>query len=514
MTTKVVGVAHSTSRYRPAPVWDEDGIIASQFPLLRLFVWADFVTLWLVMNKHPVAMRKSTRTISGVTPVAVMTRPAPCPGRCVYCPTFTAMPQSYTPESPAVLRGIECEFDAIKQVKVRLDGLADMGHPIDKIELIIMGGTFLSTPEGYQYRFVQDCYDALNGTVSASLAEAKKLNETAACRCVGLCIETRPDYCGGEEVQRMLEFGTTRVEIGVQTLDDDIYRLVNRGHLVADVVRATALLKNYGFKVHYHWMPGLPGSTPEHDLAMSKQLFDDPRFRPDGLKIYPTMVVAGTELEKWYLEGRYRPYGNSTLLDLVADIKAIVPEYVRISRVLRDIPVKFITAGYKDSLRGPVKKRMQAKGIACRCIRCREYGHRIAEGWKIGEPALKRMDYEASGGNEIFLSFEDERETLFGLLRLRIQTAAIPVTGLENTSPTAIIRELHVYGPEVPLKNQSPDAAQHKGLGKALLKEAERIAREEFKAPQMLVLSGVGAREYYRTEFGYSSAGDYMAKKL
>ena len=278
------------------------------------------------MKKEPAAIRKSTRTISGVTPVAVMTRPMPCPGRCVYCPTFAAMPQSYTPESPAVLRGIECQFDAAQQVKVRLNGLADMGHPIDKIELIIMGGTFLATPRDYQYQFIKDCFDALNGAVSASLAEAKKLNETTACRCVGLCIETRPDFCGEEEVKRMLEFGATRVEMGVQTLDDDIYRLVKRGHFVEDVVKATALLKNYGFKVHYHWMPGLPGSTPEHDLEMSRQLFEDPRFRPDGLKIYPTMVVAGTELEKWFLEGRYQPYNNSTLLDLVADIKAIVPE--------------------------------------------------------------------------------------------------------------------------------------------------------------------------------------------
>jgi elongator complex protein 3 len=424
------------------------------------------------------------------------------------------MPQSYTPESPAVIRGIECQFDAVKQIRVRLDSMADMGHPIDKIELIIMGGTFLSTPKNYQYQFIKDCFDALNGVVSTTLEKAKKLNETAACRCVGLCIETRPDFCGEDEVKRMLEFGTTRVEIGVQTLDDEIYRLVNRGHLVEDVVRATALIKKYGFKVHYHWMPGLPGSTPEHDLAMSRQLFDDPCFRPDGLKIYPTMVVSGTKLEKWFQEGRYQPYDNSTLIDLVADIKAIVPKYVRISRVLRDIPVKFIVAGYKDSLRGPVKKRMLDRGIECHCIRCREYGHRAAVGQKIGEPILKRMDYTASGGTEVFLSFEDENETLFGLLRLRIQSEVIPQPGFDNVSPTAILRELHVYGPEVPLKNQNVDAAQHKGLGKALLREAERIAREEFKAPQMLVLSGIGAKEYYRSEFGYHSTGDYMVKNL
>jgi len=475
----------------------------------------DFDTLLGVMGKPQITMRKSTRTISGVTPVAVMTAPMPCPGRCVYCPTYSGTPQSYTPESPAVLRGKECQYDAVKQVKIRIAGLADMGHPIDKIELIIMGGTFLATPKDYQYQFVKECFGAMNGATSVSLEEAKKINETAACRCVGLCIETRPDFCGEEEVKRMLEFGTTRVEIGVQTLDDDIYNMVRRGHLIEDVSRATALLRKYGFKVHYHWMPGLPGSTPEHDLAMSRQLFDDPRFRPDGLKIYPTVVVSGTELEKWYQEGRYKPYDNNTMLNLVADIKAIVPKYVRISRVLRDIPVKFIVAGYKESLRGPVKKTMQAKGMECHCIRCREYGHRVADGWQIGEPILKRMDYPASGGTEIFLSFEDEKETLFGLLRLRIQSESI-LKGSEqsNISPTVIIRELHIYGPEVPLKYQSPNAVQHKGLGKALLREAERIAKEEFKASQMLILSGVGAREYYRTEFGYHLAGDYMVKRL
>ena len=464
------------------------------------------------MKKTAPALRKSTRTISGVTPVAVMTMPMPCPGRCVYCPTYSATPQSYTPESPAVLRGIQCQFDAFKQVKVRLRGLTDLGHPTDKIELIIMGGTFLSTPKDYQYRFVKECFDALNGVTADSLEEAKKINESTTHRCVGLCIETRPDFCGEEEVKRMLEFGATRVEMGVQVLDDEIYRLVNRGHLVEDVVKATTLLKQYGFKVHYHWMPGLPGSTPEHDMEMTRQLFDDPRFRPDGLKIYPTMVVAGTELEKWYQEGRYHPYDNNTTLDLVADIKSIVPKYVRISRVLRDIPAKFITAGYKESLRGPVKKRMQSKGTECHCIRCREYGHRVAEGWQIGEPALKRMDYPASGGTEIFLSFEDDKETLFGLLRLRIQSEPIPLLQQSAVTPTAIIRELHVYGPEVPLKNQNSGAAQHKGLGKALIREAELIARDEFKANQMAVLSGVGAKEYYRNEFGYCATGDYMVK--
>ena len=459
-------------------------------------------------------MKKFTRTISGVTPVAVMTFPMKCPGECIYCPTYTAVPQSYTPESPAVLRGKKYDFDANGQVRIRLKALTEMGHPTDKIELIVMGGTFLAYPRDYQYRFIKGCFDALNGEESGTLEEAKLLNETAQHRCTGLCIETRPDWCRQEEVDRMLEFGATRVELGVQILDDEIYRLVKRGHRVEDVVAATTLLKEHGFKVHYHWMPGLPGSTPQKDLELSRQLFSDSRYKPDGLKLYPTMVVEGTELERWYREGRYEPYTAKTMINLVAEIKLIVPRYVRISRVLRDIPAKFIVAGLKDSLRGPVRERMKEQGVECKCIRCREYGHRVRGDRETGEPRMERMDYEASGGKEIFLSFEDENETLFGLLRLRIQDKPITNLRQETSGNTAIIRELHIYGPEVPIKEQNIAAAQHKGLGKTLVKEAERIAREEFQAPQITVLSGVGAKEYYRSEFGYRAQGDYMVKAL
>jgi len=330
---------------------------------------------------------------------------------------------------------------------------------------------------------------------------------------VGLCIETRPDFCDEKQVERMLEFGTTRVEIGVQMLDDEIYQLIRRGHTVADVVNATALLRRHAFKVHYHWMPGLPGSTPEKDLALSHLLFDDGRYRPDGLKLYPTMVVAGTELEKWYLKGSYKPYDFETMVNLLVEIKSIVTRYVRISRVLRDIPPKFITAGCKDSLRGPVRERMKERGLECHCIRCREVGHRSQTGWEIGEPRLIRLDYEASGGREIFLSFEDEHETLFGLLRLRIQKEPIALLRQKTGGNKALIRELHVFGPEVALRQKKADAAQHKGLGKELLHEAERIAGEEFKAEEMVVLSGVGARDYYRSE-GYTLKGEYMLKRL
>ncbi len=448
-------------------------------------------------------MKKSARTISGVTPVAVMTKPLPCPGKCVYCPTFAAAPQSYTPESPAVLRARECGYSAGEQVRLRLRTFSELGHPTDKVELIIMGGTFLASGEDYQQQFIKDCYDALNGEPAADLAAAKRLNETAAHRCVGLCIETRPDWCGPEHIARMLDFGATRVELGVQALDNDIYALVRRGHTVEDVAAATRRLKEAGFKVYYHWMPGLPGATPAKDLAMSRRLFDDPAFRPDGLKLYPTMVVAGTELEKWHQAGRYQPYPPEVMTQLTADIKSMVPKYVRISRVLRDIPSKFISAGLKDSLRDRVRAVMAAQGKQCLCIRCREYGHRVMTGWRVGEPRLRRLDYEASGGHETLLSFEDDDQTLFALLRFRVRPAK-----------TALVREVHVFGPEVPLKQQATAAAQHRGLGKALMAEAERLARDEFRTTSMAVLSGIGAREYYRAEFGYRLAGSYMVKEL
>ncbi len=459
-------------------------------------------------------MKKLTRTISGVTPVAIMSQPQRCPGRCIYCPTYPDTPQSYTPESPVVLRARECGYDTREQVRLRLKALSEMGHPTDKIELIVMGGTFLAQPLDYQYRFIKDCFSALNDRDSASLEEAKKLNELAHHRCIGLCIETRPDWCGPEEIARMLEFGTTRVELGVQTLDDTIYHLVRRGHLVEDVVRATTLLKEHGFKVHYHWMPGLPGSTPELDLALSKRLFSDPRFRPDGLKLYPTMVVTGTELEKWYRDGRYQPYPEEVMINLVTEIKLMVPKYVRISRVLRDIPAKFVTGGLKDSLRDVVKQRLKEQGNICRCIRCREYGHRAQDNPEITKPQLVRLDYEASGGKEIFLSFEDQNEILFGLLRLRIGSWPLASLKREDNGNRALIRELHVYGSEVSLHQRDPGSAQHKGLGKSLLKEAERIASEEFEAPEIVVLSGVGAKEYYRSGCGYTTLGDYMVKNL
>ena len=454
-------------------------------------------------------MKKISRTISGVTPVAVMAEPIGCPGECIYCPTYPDAPKSYTPESPAVLRAKKCDYEPRRQVEERLRILSDMGHPTDKVELIVMGGTFLACTEEYQYQFIKDCYDGLNGNGSSGLEMAKQMNETAEHRCVGLCIETRPDWCREEEVRRMLEFGTTRVELGVQTLDDDVYRLVRRGHTVAEVVKATRLLKDYGFKVYYHWMPGLPGSTSEHDLELSQELFSDENFRPDGIKLYPTLIIAGTELEAWYRDNRYQPYPMDEMADLMINIKTLVPEYVRIPRVMRDIPSKFIVAGCKDlALRSALKKRMEQIGVQCNCVRCREYGHRLRDGWRISEPYLKRRDYEASGGKEVFLSFEDEDETVFGLLRMRIGSLAV------GDGDLAMVRELHVFGSEVPLGEQQAGAAQHRGLGGELLKEAERLARDEFKVRKIAILSGIGARDYFRSECGYELEGAYMVKEL
>jgi len=452
-------------------------------------------------------MRKTSRTISGVTPVAVMAQPGPCPGSCVFCPTYSEAPKSYTPESPAVLRAIASKFDPFEQTDLRLKILKKMGHPDDKIEMIIMGGTFLACPEDYQYSFIKSCYDALNGCASDSLDQARRLNETSAHRCVGLCVETRPDWCGEKEISRMLDFGTTRVELGVQTLDDEIYKLVRRGHTVKDVVTATRLLKKYGLKVYYHWMPGLPGSSPAHDLEMTHRLFEDEDFRPDGLKLYPTLVVSHTELETWYETGAYKPYTMDETVKLLTAMKALVPKYVRISRVMRDIPTKFILAGCQDlALRSSVQEAMKSENVQCQCIRCREVGHRRRAGWAIGEPALSRYDYDASCGHEIFLSCEDNIGTLFGLLRLRINTNGGDIY-------PAMVREIHVFGAAVPIGVQNEQAAQHKGLGAQLLREAERIAVKEFNATKIAVISGVGARNYFRSE-GYKLEGAYMVKRL
>ena len=461
--------------------------------------------------------------------MAVMSAPTSCPGQCIYCPTFADTPQSYTPHSPAVIRGAARQFDPYEQVKLRLHILGQtLGHPTEKVELIVMGGTFLSTSPAYQEEFVKRCLDGLNDSVASSLIEAQHINEKSANRCVGMCFETRPDVCSAEDISRMVRFGATRVELGVQLPCDEVYRLVKRGHTVSEVKEATQRLKNAGLKVYYHFMPGLPSSSPERDLALFSELFSDLDYRPDGLKIYPLMVVSGTELEKWWQEGKYHPYSNEIMMQLLCDLKAQVPPYVRISRVLRDIPPQYVVAGLKDSLRLNVRNMMAEQGKSCQCIRCREIGHRLALGYKVGSPKMHRFDYEAAKALEVFLTFEDEQETLFGLLRLRLGHEWAPAL-LDSLLPNsdsdlpsrliqpksakyALVRELHVFGRELELGQKNHEGAQHKGYGKALLIQAEKIAWQNGYT-HMAILSGIGAREYYRAS-GYRLLNGYMVKVL
>ncbi len=458
-------------------------------------------------------MKKLTRTISGVTPVAVMMKPYPCPhGKCIYCPSINS-PNSYTEKSAPVVRAIRHNYDPYRQVIARLKAYEAMGHATSKCELIVMGGTFFGYPKDYRIWFVKRCFDAFNGIDAFSLEEAQEINEKAKHRCVVFTIETRPDYCGENEINELLMLGCTRVEIGVQSLDEDVLKKVRRGHGVKEVVEASRLLKDSGYKVYYHFMPGL-FSTPKKDVKMFKELFENPDFRPDGLKIYPTLVVKGTELEQLWRRGEFEPYDTQKAIEVVAKLKSMVPKYVRIARVMRAIAKEHIVAGAtRSDLRYLIKLYMKERGMVCNCIRCREVGYRAREGVFPEKIELCRYDYKASKGKEIFLSFEDiEKDILIGLLRLRIPYKPFRK---EITNDTAIVRELHVYGQEVDIGKalELNTTFQHKGYGRKLMEEAERIAKEEFSCKKVVVISGIGVREYFR-KLSYEREGPYMSKRL
>jgi elongator complex protein 3 len=468
-----------------------------------------------------VLQRKATRTISGVTVVAVMTKPYPCPQPepCAYCPGGPpyGVPQSYTGFEPATMRGLQNAFDPYLQVKSRIEQLRAIGHRVDKVELIIMGGTFPATPEDYQTWFIKRCLDALNNFDAQSLEEAKQLAETSQIRNVGITVETRPDWAKEKHVDKMLEMGVTRVELGVQNPNDEIYRLVGRRHTVQDVIEATRILKDAGLKVVYHMMPGLPGSNIERDLAVFHEIFTNPAYKPDMLKIYPCLVLKGTKAYDWFVQGKYKPYTTEEAARLIVEVKKIIPPWVRIMRVQRDIPAPLIVAGVKMSnLRQLVQQMLKRQGLRCRCIRCREVGHRLlADGVKPNPENVKILTtrYEASGGEEIFISAEDaENDVLIGYLRLRIPSERAHRPEIKE-KPCSIIRELHVYGPVVPVGKRIPKAWQHKGYGSILLAEAERITREEYDFKKILVISALGTKQYYK-RFGYTYDGPYMSKEL
>ena len=462
---------------------------------------------------------KPIRMMSGVNVVAVMTIPSKCPhGRCTYCPGGPEYntPQSYTGYEPAALRGTQNEFDPYRQVKNRMEQLRVIGHDVSKVELIVMGGTFPATDMDYQRSFVKGCLDAITGVDSQSLEETQSNAEKSEVRNVGITFETRPDYCKEVHVDRMLELGVTRVELGVQNVYDDIYRLVGRGHTVQDVVYATWVAKNAGLKVCYHMMPGLPNSDIDRDLEAFKTLFTDQNFMPDMLKIYPCLVLRSAKIYDWWKKGKYKPYTVEEATDLIVEVKKILPPWVRVMRIQRDIPAKLIVAGVKKgNLRQIAQEEMKKRGLKCRCIRCREVGHRmlfddIAP--NVEKIRIVTRRYEASDGGELFISAEDEEnDVLIGYVRLRFPSSEAhrPEVKVEETS---IVRELRVYGPLVPLGVSVADAWQHHGYGRILLKEAEKASLKNGRN-RVLVTSALGVREYFR-RLGYGRVGPYMGRTL
>jgi len=469
----------------------------------------------------PLLRRKATRTISGVTVVAVMTKPYPCPQPepCAYCPGGPpfGVPQSYTGFEPAAMRGLQNEFNPYLQVKSRIEQLQAIGHNVDKIELIVMGGTFPATPLDYQTWFIQRCLDAISDGESSDFNEAKKNAETSQIRNIGLTVETRPDWAQEENVDHMLNRGVTRVELGVQNPSDEIYRFVGRTHTVEDVVEATRIMKDSGLKLVYHLMPGLPCSGMERDLEAFREIFTNPVFKPDMIKIYPCLVLKGTKAYRWYREGKYQPYTNEMAANLIVEIKKIIPLWIRIMRVQRDIPAPLIVAGVKRSnLRQIVQQKLKEQGLRCRCIRCREVGHRMLKD-KV-EPNREKIEvlstrYAASEGEEIFISAEDpESDVLIGYLRLRFPSEKAHRPEIKATV-CSIVRELHVYGPLVPVGKHLAKAWQHKGYGSILLSEAERVSKEDCNVRKILVMSALGTKQYYK-RFGYEYDGPYMSKIL
>ncbi len=454
---------------------------------------------------HPV------RTISGVAPVAVLTGPYPCPADCIFCPEAKGFPRSYLPEEPGAQRAQMARFDPFRQTAMRLTALEQEGHTIQKIELLILGATWSAYPHKYQEWFIRRCLDAMNGADAATLAQAQAANETAEHRNVGLVIETRPDYIDMNEVRRLRTLGVTKVQMGAQSLDDAVLAANRRGHTVADTRRAVRLLRLAGFKLHLHWMPNLLGATPESDRADFARLWDDPALRPDELKIYPCTLIAGTELYKHWERGEYRPYTDEELLELLIACKSIVPPYCRINRVMRDIPAPYVAAGSIAShLRQIAQREMKRRGLQCHCIRCREVRN---EKLQDEELHLGVTTYLTDATTEHFLSYVTPRGRLAGFLRLSLPSPHVPrAQVLEELWGSAVIREVHVYGPALELGTSSEGEAQHTGVGTRLIERAVGFAREAgFK--RLAVISAIGTREYYRRH-GFALGELYMSLPL
>lgn len=453
---------------------------------------------------------KPMRTLSGVTTVTVLTKPYPCPGKCVFCPTDVRMPKSYLPDEPGAMRALDHEFDPFQQTAARIQALESIGHPTDKIELLILGGTWSSYRRDYQEWFVKRCFDALNGFEANDLAAAQSANQDGLHRNVGLVIETRPDHVDLEEIIWLRRLGVTKVQMGAQSLDDHILELNKRGHSVEETRQAMRLLRAAGFKLVLHWMPNLLGATPESDREDFRRLWIESDLRPDELKIYPNQLLEQAELYHVWKRGEYRPYTTGELIELLVDIKPQIPSYCRVNRIIRDFPSTNVVEGNRrTSLRQDAQRELAALGRSCRCIRCREVrGDRI----DVEELALDEFRYPAGGAQESFVSYVTSDDKIAGFVRLSMPGPESPDLGIADLQRAALIRELHVYGQSLAIGRAATGAAQHQGLGSQLLAEAERRAAEAGFA-RMAVISALGTREYY-ADRGYELGDTYMVKEL
>lgn len=451
---------------------------------------------------------KPVRTLSGVTTVTVLTKPYPCPGKCIFCPTDVRMPKSYLPEEPGARRALQHDYDPYAQVAARIEALEAIGHPADKVELLILGGTWSAYRRDYQEWFVRRCFDALNGSEAATLEEACERNENARHRNVGLVIETRPDNITVRELAHLRRLGVTKIQMGVQSMDDEILRLNQRGHSVAETRRAVSLARAAGFKLVLHWMPNLLGATPESDRVDFARLWDD--LCPDEIKIYPNQLLREAELYQYWLRGEYRPYNTQELVELIADVKPTIPRYCRVNRVIRDIPSTYVVEGNRrTSLRQDVHAELRRRGRRCQCVRCREVREQAVQ---TEELRLEELAYPAGGRCEAFLSFVTPQDKLAGFLRLSLPGEASPDTGLEELCGAAIIREVHVYGQSLEVGEEQAGAAQHAGLGTRLIQRAEELTLQA-GLKRLAVISAVGTRRYYAGR-GFQRGQLYMWKPL
>ncbi len=507
----------------------KSALVAAYYQLVEEEEWTPDPGLLAAIRLKPV------RTLSGVTTVTVLTKPYPCPGKCIFCPDEVRMPKSYLSDEPGAMRAVENGFDPYAQVRSRLEALTAVGHPTDKVELLILGGTFSSYRRDYQTWFVRRCFDAMNALTPTplprgegqgvrgfqedaeihsaesavkNLEAAHRLNETAAHRNVGLVVETRPDEITPDELAWFRRLGVTKIQMGAQSLDDRILELNQRGHTLAETHRAVALVRAAGFKIVLHWMPNLLGATVDSDREDFARLWDG--LCPDEIKIYPCQLLENAPLFAYWQRGEYQPYTTEELVGLIADVKPVIPRYCRVNRVIRDIPSTHVVAGNKrTSLRQDVHAELARRGTRCACIRCREVGGEKVEARSL---RLDDLTYAADGAEEHFLSFVTPDDRIAGFLRLSLPAADSPATGLGDLDGAALIREVHVYGQSLPVGSEQRGAAQHAGLGTRLIREAERIARGR-KFRRMAVIAAVGTRAYY-LERGFERGSLYLTKQI